>query len=126
MVTKVSIKGFEEFVKYTDNIDPNGPPVYFYFDSKLPDGTSWCPDCVVAEPIVRAFLREVKKDLIFVHVDCGEREFYRDPQCVFRTDPRSKIRRIPTLLKWQGDRLEETEVNDPENLRKLFQVLITP
>lgn len=47
MITQVQIKGFEEFVKYTESIEPNGPPVLFYFSgSKLPDGNSWCPDCV--------------------------------------------------------------------------------
>ncbi|KAI8434561.1 hypothetical protein MSG28_003107 [Choristoneura fumiferana] len=122
MVTNVSIKGFDEFVEFTNRIDPNGPPVLFYFDSKLPDGvTSWCPDCVVAEPVVRACLNDVKKDLIFVHVDCGPRDFYRDPQCVFRTDGRSKIRRIPTLLRWKGPRLEEAECIDRDKLAKLFE-----
>lgn len=48
MVSNVSIKGYDEFVKFLKNIDNNGPPVYFYFSgSKTPDGNSWCPDCVV-------------------------------------------------------------------------------
>lgn len=47
MVCYVNLKGYNEFVEYVDNIDPNGPPVLFYFSgSKLPDGNSWCPDCV--------------------------------------------------------------------------------
>lgn len=47
MVSFINIKGFDEFAKYTENIDPKGPPVLFCFSgSKLPDGRSWCPDCV--------------------------------------------------------------------------------
>ncbi|KOB74639.1 putative nuclease HARBI1, partial [Operophtera brumata] len=41
------IKGFDAFDKYTKSIDDNVPPVLFYFSgAKLPDGNSWCPDCV--------------------------------------------------------------------------------
>lgn len=53
MVTNVNIKGYDDFVKYTESIDEKGPPVYFYFSgSKLPDGNSWCPDCVVGMYII--------------------------------------------------------------------------
>lgn len=47
MVSYVEIKGFDDFAKYTENIDQKGPPVFFFFSgSKLPSGGSWCPDCV--------------------------------------------------------------------------------
>lgn len=47
MVSFVEIKGFDEFDKYTKSIDDNESPVLFYFSgAKLPDGNSWCPDCV--------------------------------------------------------------------------------
>lgn len=47
MVNQIEIKGFDDFANFTENIDPNGPPVIFYFSgSKLPNGNSWCPDCV--------------------------------------------------------------------------------
>ncbi|XP_045445356.1 thioredoxin domain-containing protein 17-like [Melitaea cinxia] len=123
MVTQINIKGFEDFVKYTDTIDRNGPPVVFYFSgSKLPDGNSWCPDCVEAEPIVKAYLSELNKNIIFVYVDVGEREYWKDRACPFRTDSRSKLMVIPTLIKWGSvQRLEGSQCGQRDLLQMLFE-----
>ncbi|CAH2086120.1 unnamed protein product [Euphydryas editha] len=123
MVTQINIKGFEDFVKYTDTIDQNGPPVVFYFSgSKLPDGNSWCPDCVEAEPVVKAYLSELNKNIIFVYVDVGEREYWKDRACPFRTDSRSKLMVIPTLIKWGGvQRLEGSQCGQRDLLQMLFE-----
>lgn len=53
MVSYVEIKGFEDFDKYTKNIGTEGPPIFFFFSGqKLPDGNSWCPDCVVGKKFI--------------------------------------------------------------------------
>lgn len=50
MISTVEIKGFDEFDKYTKSINDDETPVLFYFSGeKLPDGNSWCPDCVVGK-----------------------------------------------------------------------------
>ncbi|XP_046965352.1 thioredoxin domain-containing protein 17-like [Vanessa cardui] len=123
MVTIANIKGFEEFVKYTETIDDNGPQVLFYFSgSKLPNGNSWCPDCAVAEPMVRAFLNELNKNIIFVFVDVGDREYWKDRACPFRTDTRSKLLVIPTIIKWKGvQRLEGSQCGQRDLLQMLFE-----
>ncbi|XP_072943605.1 thioredoxin domain-containing protein 17-like [Epargyreus clarus] len=123
MVTNVEIKGFDEFAKYTENIDPKGPPVLFYFTgSKLANGNSWCPDCVEAEPIVKAFLSELQKEAIFVYVDVGDREYWKDKACPFRTDSRTRLMVIPTIIKWKGvQRLEGSQCNKVDLLRMLFE-----
>ncbi|XP_045785392.1 thioredoxin domain-containing protein 17-like [Maniola jurtina] len=123
MVTNVVLKGFDDFTKYTETIAPNGPTVLFYFSgSKLPNGDSWCPDCVVAEPVVKAFLSEVKKDVTFVYVDVGDREYWKDRACPFRTDSRTKLMVIPTLIKWKGvQRLEGSQCCNRELLQMLFE-----
>lgn len=53
MVTMIELKGFEEFAKYVSNIGPEAPHVVFYFSgSKLPNGSSWCPDCVIGKRLL--------------------------------------------------------------------------
>ncbi|XP_030024220.2 thioredoxin domain-containing protein 17 [Manduca sexta] len=123
MATTVALKGFEEFCKYVDSIDPKGPPALIYFSgSKLPDGNSWCPDCVEAEPIVKAFIGELQKDIIFVYVDVGDRDYWKDKACPFRTDARCKLMVIPTIIKWKGvQRLEGSQCTKRELLQMLFE-----
>ncbi|XP_038215870.1 thioredoxin domain-containing protein 17-like [Zerene cesonia] len=123
MVTIAKIKGFDAFVNYTQSIDPKGPLVLFYFSgSKTAEGKSWCPDCEIAEPIVQAFLNEVKKDFIFAYVDVGDREYWRNPECPFRTDTRTRLMVIPTIIKWKGvQRLEGSQCNKRELLQMLFE-----
>ncbi|CAH0721962.1 unnamed protein product, partial [Brenthis ino] len=123
MVTQVDIKGFEDFAKFTENIDQNGPPVIFFFSgSKLPDGNSWCPDCVEVEPGLKAYLSELNKSVIFVYVDVGDREYWKDRACPFRTDSRTKLMVIPTLIKWKGvQRLEGTQCGQRDLLQMLFE-----
>ena len=47
-------------------------------------GVSWCPDCVTADPVVAAALKEVDDDLVFVHCSVGQRAFWKDQSNVFR------------------------------------------
>ncbi|XP_063620909.1 thioredoxin domain-containing protein 17-like [Cydia splendana] len=123
MVTRVEIKGMDAFSKFTEDIDRSGPPVFFFFSgSKLPNGTSWCPDCVEAEPIVQAYLNELQKSIIFAYVDVGDRDYWKDKMCPFRTDPRTKLMVIPTLLRWKGvQRLEGSQCNKRELLQMMFE-----
>ncbi|CAK1545136.1 unnamed protein product [Leptosia nina] len=123
MVTILKIKGFEEFVSFTDSIDPNGPIVLFYFTgSKMENGKSWCPDCEEAEPIVKTFLTELKKNVTFVFVDVGEREYWKEKTCPFRTDSRTRLMVIPTIIKWKGvQRLEGSQCNNRDLLQMLFE-----
>ncbi|XP_063531815.1 thioredoxin domain-containing protein 17-like [Cydia strobilella] len=123
MVTRVEIKGMDAFSKFTKDIDSSGPPVFFFFSgSKLPNGTSWCPDCVEAEPIVQAYLNELQKSIIFAYVDVGDRDYWKDKMCPFRTDPRSKLMVIPTLIRWKGvQRLEGSQCNKRELLQMMFE-----
>lgn len=108
MVTILELHGYEEFQKYVANIEPNQPnsrPVVVYFSGeKLPSGESWCIDCVEAEPVVKAYLNELKKEITFVYVDVGNRETWKDKACPFRTDSRTKLMVIPTIILWNGVR----------------------
>ncbi|KAL4707389.1 hypothetical protein ACJJTC_008574 [Scirpophaga incertulas] len=122
MVSQIVIQGFEEFDKYAKNIDNNGPPVYFYFSgSKLPNGNSWCPDCVEAEPVLKDFINQLKSNVIFAYVDVGDRDYWKDKGCPFRTDNRTRLMVIPTLIKWKGvQRLEGGQCSKQELLQMMF------
>ncbi|XP_063822005.1 thioredoxin domain-containing protein 17-like [Ostrinia nubilalis] len=123
MVSYVEIKGFDDFSKYTENIDPKGPPVFFFFSgAKLPSGNSWCPDCVEAEPIVKSYLGELQKSVTFVYVDVGDRDYWKDKACPFRTDSRTRLMVIPTIIKWKGvQRLEGSQCNKRDLLQMMFE-----
>ena len=46
------------------------------------------------------FLKACGDDVTFLYVGVGDRAFWKDPNCVFRTDERTKLRGVPTLVKW--------------------------
>ncbi|KAJ8725883.1 hypothetical protein PYW08_004066 [Mythimna loreyi] len=123
VVTSVELHGYEEFVKYIEAVDPKGPPILLSFSgSKLPSGESWCPDCVEAEPVLKAYLSELTRDIIFVYVDVGDSVTWKDKACPFRTDPRLKLMVIPTLIRWKGvQRLEGSQCGKRDLLQMLFE-----
>ena len=49
-------------------------------------GVSWCPDCVAADPVIAAALKQVEDDVVFVHCAVGQRGFWKDQSNVFRCD----------------------------------------
>ncbi|CAH1645875.1 unnamed protein product [Spodoptera littoralis] len=123
MVTILELHGYDEFQKYVANIEPNSRPVVVYFSGeKLPSGESWCIDCVEAEPVVKAYLNELKKEITFVYVDVGNRETWKDKACPFRTDSRTKLMVIPTIILWNGvRRLEGSQCAKRDLLNMLFE-----
>lgn len=47
MVVRHHVEGYENFTKFVEGIKTSNETYYFYFSgSKLPNGQSWCPDCV--------------------------------------------------------------------------------
>ena len=41
------VEGYEEYKKFVEEFDTQGKSLYILFSgSKLPNGQSWCPDCV--------------------------------------------------------------------------------
>lgn len=76
--------------------------IFFSFIGKVDakTGESWCPDCVAAEPVIEKYIPEISEDNVFIVCVVGDRMKWKDPQCVFRTDPDTLLKGIPTLLKW--------------------------
>lgn len=46
MVNRHHIEGYEEFVNYMKKFKEPDVVYILYSGSKLPNGDSWCPDCV--------------------------------------------------------------------------------
>lgn len=79
---------------------------------------------MTAEPVVEACLEKAPQpdQVVFLYVGVGPREFWKDPQCIFRTHPSTKLKAVPTLVKWGGqERLEESQCNRPDMVEMLFE-----
>ena len=46
MVIEHHVEGYENFLKFIENFKDKEPTYILYTGSKLPNGNSWCPDCV--------------------------------------------------------------------------------
>ena len=87
-------------------------------------GKSWCPDCVTAQPVVESTLeKEVKVPTNYLYVGVGDRSFWKDQSCIFRTNPLTKLKSVPTLFKWgcMENRLEEDKLFKPDMIAMLLE-----
>ncbi len=85
-------------------------------------GESWCPDCVKADPVIDAAVKSQEGDVVLLHVGVGDRAFWKDPNCVFRKDPSTRLRCVPTLVKWgTPQKLEEEQCSDPNMVNLMFE-----
>ncbi|XP_011698699.1 PREDICTED: thioredoxin domain-containing protein 17-like [Wasmannia auropunctata] len=130
MVERQYVRGYEEFLKFTDESRTRYGNTYdriyvLYTGTKLPDtGESWCPDCVEAEPYIENGFKAISKveTILLVIVEVGDRPFWKDPNCPFRTNVHSKLKVLPTLARWGTQkRLEGDQLLDPE----LIEMLLT-
>lgn len=46
MVVRHTVQGYENFFKFMENFKASEPVYVLYSGTKLPNGKSWCPDCV--------------------------------------------------------------------------------
>ncbi|XP_042207722.1 thioredoxin domain-containing protein 17-like [Homarus americanus] len=122
MVQKIEVEGFEAFVEQVETFKSSGKPIFVLFSgSKDSNGKSWCPDCVVAEPVVKGALDKAPQDAVFIYVGVGDRAFWKDKNCVFRTDSRTKLKSVPTLMKYgTSQRLAEEQCAKDDLVEMLF------
>lgn len=123
-ITEHKVAGYEAFVAFIAELTTKAgdQPINVYFSgSKNASGGSWCPDCVVAEPVVRDALTRVQEPSHFVYVDVGDRAFWKDTKNPFRTDKRTHLSVIPALLRWtEARRLDGEQLLKPELLDMFF------
>lgn len=64
-----------------------------------------CVDCVVAEPIIYKKLEASPADVVLLRAVVGDRATWRTHTHPFRNDPDFKLRGVPTLIRWENDKI---------------------
>ncbi|KAI9216048.1 hypothetical protein BC828DRAFT_340207, partial [Blastocladiella britannica] len=105
--------------------DAPGPVAVVFFGTELPDTQkSFCPDCYIADPLIRKAIlaSPAAGTTTLVEVPVGNRDLWRNPANPYRTHPKIMLARIPTLTLWTAEgpttSLVEEECASMENLAK--------
>lgn len=106
---------FDSTVAQYEN-DPAYKVVLVYVTGSVDErsGKSWCPDCVMSEPVIKNMFNQIEEDLENADVDPSVpqiafikcpvvREPYKKSDFVYRTHAKLQIRSIPTLILWSAD-----------------------
>merc|ERR1711890_111880 len=123
MATVVKVEGFQAFQTKVSELSSSGGAVFVLFSgSKDSDGESWCPDCVVAEPVVMKCMEDAPEGSHLLYVGVGDRATWKDPQCVFRTAKETQLKSVPTLVRWgKPQRLQEEQCADKELVSMMLE-----
>ncbi|XP_076627724.1 thioredoxin domain-containing protein 17 [Colletes latitarsis] len=100
MVLRHRVQGYENFFKFVENLKVNEPVYVLYSGTKLPNGKSWCSDCVEAEPFIEEGFKAAPESVHLVEVEVGDRPYWKDLTCPFRTNSTTKLKVLPTLARW--------------------------
>uniref|UniRef100_UPI0035901D9E thioredoxin domain-containing protein 17 isoform X4 n=1 Tax=Myxine glutinosa TaxID=7769 RepID=UPI0035901D9E len=122
---QVQVSGYQELMHQVQERSKQTLFVYFC-SSKGADGTSWCPDCVEAEPVVQAELQNLPAGSTFIYCQVGDRPYnilvfcsWKDGHNEFRKE--LKVTSIPTLLKYgTSQKLVDKQCCQPELVRMLL------
>lgn len=84
---------------------------------------SWCSDCTRAMPIIHeAMAKYADPKIHFVYVHVGDKPFWKNVNCPFKTDLRLRLTVIPTIMKWNScKKLVGLQCEKLELLELLFQ-----
>jgi len=114
MVQKFAVEGFPAFKAKAEELAQKGDLYVMFSGSKNEAGESWCPDCVTAYPVVQSCLEAMDdEEAQFLYVGVGDRDFWKDKNCIFRTAKETQLKSVPTLIKWgTSQRLQEEQCAD--------------
>lgn len=96
-----------------------GAGLLLFFGSEDPaTGESWCPDCVTADPVLRAACARLRPELTLYECPVGPRSAWKNvPDHPYRLHPALRLARIPTLIRFAGGceigRLVEADCGKP-------------
>lgn len=94
---RVNIENFDAEVNKA--VETGNPVFVLFFGTEAPETSeSWCPDCVIADPLIRKVILPVK-DAILLEAAVGLRDEWKGNT----THPyrvRFNVPAIPTLYKW--------------------------
>nr|XP_023024670.1 thioredoxin domain-containing protein 17-like isoform X1 [Leptinotarsa decemlineata] len=117
MVQRHLVEGYEQFCEFFKTFDSQGQLVHVLFSSNsTPDGDTWCTYCKQAWPVIEKELEKADPNSHFVKVVVGDRPYWKDPECPFRKDPKTKLRVLPTMVRWGSPQRLEGEQCDKADL----------
>ncbi|KAB1224794.1 Thioredoxin-like protein Clot [Morella rubra] len=95
------------FERFTSEAPKNKANLILFLADKDPSTSlSWCPDCVRAEPVIYKKLETTSEDVALLRAFVGDRSTWRNPQHPWRVDSRFKLKGVPTLIRWENDRIQ--------------------
>ncbi|OWF41141.1 thioredoxin domain-containing protein 17-like [Mizuhopecten yessoensis] len=121
MVIQVHVEGIAKFEEVAK--DYVGKKIFALFSGSVDEnGKNWCPDCVTADPVVSSNVKHAAEDAVFIHCGVGNRDYWKDQKNDFRTNPKLKLKCVPTLMiVGKPNRLEEGQCANGELVKMLFE-----
>ncbi len=85
-------------------VQAQGDALFLFFGSEDPGtGASWCPDCVTADPVLRATLAASAPALTVHECPVGVRADWKGRMDhPYRGHPAFHVERIPTLIRFRA------------------------
>lgn len=122
MAKLLSFNTLNELKLYLSSINASKRVFILFTAPKDESGNSWCPDCNVADPVLKANLKNLSSDSEFLTCYVGERTSWKNQDNEFRKDPEFKLKCIPTLVQWKTNKvlLEDQCAND-DVVKMLFE-----
>jgi len=119
----IKVEGYDAFLEQLEELKGKTTLYLLFSGSKdAQTGTSWCPDCVVAEPVIEKYFKETADDVTLLYVAVGQREFWKKQDNPFRTHDKLRLKGVPTLMKWGGpQKLSEEECANEDLVQMLFE-----
>jgi len=104
---------------------PSSKYFVLFFGSEVQGGNSWCPDCIVADPVIKKAISKVD-NLVLVECPVGNISEYKNvPNHPYKTHKQIQLQRVPTLIAWTKEgpaaRLIEDECKIQENIENLIK-----
>ncbi|KAI8357860.1 hypothetical protein EDC96DRAFT_514699 [Choanephora cucurbitarum] len=121
-VVRVNIENFDQEVNKA--VETGNPVFVVFFGNETPETSeSWCPDCVIADPLIRKTVLSVENSIL-IEAPVGFRDQWKgNTNHPYRV--RFKVPAIPTLYKWStagpGETLIETDCADVQKLTAFVQ-----
>ncbi|GAA5816505.1 hypothetical protein MFLAVUS_010034 [Mucor flavus] len=121
----VRINNIEDFDIQVKAALETGNPVFvlFFGTADAETSESWCPDCVIADPLVRKAVLQVKDSILLEAPVGGRDEWKGNTTHPYRV--RFSVPAIPTLYKWStagpGECLVEEDCADYAKLLKFVE-----
>ncbi|CAF0913449.1 unnamed protein product [Brachionus calyciflorus] len=124
MAKQSVFRGLQQLRSYLTSLEGSNKSIFILFtgDKNEQDGSSWCPDCNVADPVIHKSLNLLSEDSEFITCYVGDRPTWKNPQNEFRMDKDIQLKCIPTLMQWKKNKvLREEQCADESLVEMLFE-----